>query len=165
MNATIEAALKRLNVLSKSPLSDYKNYLNVALCEVSQSTLAYFATVNPTETELLMIGWSNSAMMNCTMIDKPLLYKVTETGLWGDAIRERKPVITNDYPALVKPTKKGYPAGHVNVKRHMNLPIFENGKIVLVVGVGNKKDAYSMDDAKNIEILMSEAWKTLKTKL
>ena len=33
------------------------------------------------------------------MIDKPIVYQVKDTGLWGEAIRQRIPVITNDYAA------------------------------------------------------------------
>ena len=80
-------------------------------------------------------------------------------------MRERKPVITNDYKNLVKPTKKGYPEGHVHVRKHMNLPIFEGKHIVLVVGVGNKLTDYTMEDAKALQTFMDAAWTILKTKL
>ena len=121
--------------------------------------------MNRTEDVLTMIGWSKSAMVNCAMMDKPIVYKLTETGLWGDAVRERKPVITNDYKALVKPTKKGYPEGHVSVRKHMNLPIIEKGKVVVVIGVGNKAADYTLADAALLEEFVGEAWKVLKTKL
>jgi len=121
--------------------------------------------MNAGENVLTMIGWSKSAMMNCAMIDKPIVYNLVDTGLWGDAVRERQAVITNDYKNLVKPTKKGYPEGHVNVRKHMNLPIMEKGKAVMVVGVGNKTENYTQADANTLEAFMSEVWKVLKTKL
>jgi hypothetical protein len=104
-------------------------------------------------------------MMSCAMMTKPIVYKMEDTGLWGDAVRERKPVITNDYKSLVKPTKKGYPQGHVNVRRHMNLPIFEGKHIALVIGVGNKLAEYTNDDAKTLQEFMDAVWKLLKPKL
>jgi GAF domain len=165
MNPYVDDALKHLAILSNKPLEDYKDAITRGCCSLTQSTISYFATMNPAEDVLTMIGWSKSAMMNCAMIDKPIVYKIVDTGLWGDAVRERKPVITNDYPGLVKPTKKGYPKGHVNVRQHMNLPIFENGKVAMVVGVGNKAAGYTMEDAKLLEEFMSEVWKTLKTRL
>ncbi len=165
MNPKVDEWLKRLTVLANAPLADYRDFINNAITDITQSTLAYFATVNATETTLTMIGWSKAAMINCGMSTKPILYKVEETGLWGDAIRERKPVITNDYGKLVKPTKKGYPAGHVLVRRHMNLPIFENKRLVMVVGVGNKRDEYTLTDAHNLTEFMNEVWPSLKAKL
>ncbi len=45
---------------------------------------------------------------------KPIVYPIEKTGLWGDGVHEKRPVVTNDYKSLVRPTKKGYPAGHVD---------------------------------------------------
>jgi len=165
MDPRVDVALKNMATEIDKPFEEYKDAITRNCCVLTQSTLSYFATMNAGEDVLTMIGWSKSAMVNCSMIDKPIVYNLPDTGLWGDAVRERKPVITNDYPGLVKPTKKGYPKGHVNVRKHMNLPILENGKVVMVVGVGNKSDEYNMEDAHVLEEFMNEVWKTLKTKL
>lgn len=165
MNAKVSAALANMASFADKPLDDYKDAITRNCCTLTDSTISYFATMSPGEDVLTMIGWSKSAMVNCSMIDKPIVYNLPDTGLWGDAVRERKSVITNNYSELVKPTKKGYPQGHVNVRRHMNLPIFENKKVVLVVGVGNKIQNYTEEDARLLEEFMSEVWKTLKTKL
>jgi two-component system, OmpR family, phosphate regulon sensor histidine kinase PhoR len=165
MNPYVDEALKHMALVVNKPLDDYKDAITRECCSLTQSTISYFATMSPAEDILTMIGWSKSAMMNCAMIDKPIVYNLVDTGLWGDAVRERKAVITNDYAKLVKATKKGYPKGHVNVRQHMNLPIFENGKVALVVGVGNKAAGYTLEDAKILEEFMGQVWKTLKTKL
>lgn len=158
MNPYVEAAVLRLAKMEGTPLPEYRDAITQELCALTQSEISYFAAVDPSEETLTMIGWSVSAMNICSVQRKPIVYLLEDTGLWGDAIRERKPVITNDYPKLVKPTKRGYPEGHVKVLRHMNLPIFENNSIVLVVGVGNKRDPYTLDDADLVEELMTEAW-------
>jgi len=165
MNVKVQNAVEAIQKASNTPLEQFKDMLCNYLCLITDSTLSYFAKWDQAHQILTMIGWSKSAMINCSMIDKPIVYKLIETGLWGDAIREKKPVITNDYKNLVKPTKKGYPKGHINVKKHMNLPIRENGKPVLIVGVGNKIADYNLDDAKKIEELMNQVWPILKSKL
>ena len=165
MDQKVEAAIRSMSLHKDKPVQEYKRFLTTEICKLADSTLSYFATVNAAQIELTMIGWSTSAMMLCTTIDKPLLYKLENTGLWGDAIREKKPVFTNDYKNSVKPTKKGTPQGHVNIRRHLNLPIFENGKIVLVVGVGNKKEDYVEEDARNIEAFINNIWGDLKKKI
>jgi two-component system phosphate regulon sensor histidine kinase PhoR len=165
MDAKVQKSLDRLNLYTGKSLEEFKNAITREACSLTESTLAYFATIDATEKVLTMVGWSNSAMMNCSMIDKPIVYQVVDTGLWGDAVRERKAVITNNYKTLVKPTKKGYPSGHVNVVKHMNLPVFENKKIVLVIGVGNKKDDYTPADASLLGEFMTNVYPQLKTKL
>lgn len=158
MDPRVEDALDRLLDMEGSPLPDYRDAITHELCDLTDSNISYFAAMNPDESVLTMIGWSQSAMASCGIPDHPIVYQMEETGLWGDAVRERRAVITNDYPNLDKPTKKGYPAGHVEVLRHMNLPIFEGDRIVLVVGVGNKPDPYTQEDVELVEDLMTEAW-------
>lgn len=165
MNPAVTKAIESIPKFAEKPIDEFKDEINRELCKITDSTLAYFATVGSEQKSLEMIGWSKSAMMNCSMIDKPIFYKLEDTGLWGDAIREKKPVITNDYINLVKPTKKGYPEGHVHVRKHMNLPIIEHGKIVLVVGVGNKQSDYTVQDADLVRQYMDAVWPYLKTVL
>ncbi len=71
----------------------------------------------------------------------------------GRGGRQRRPVITNDYSAP-NPAKRGYPEGHVKVERHMNIPVFEDGKIVIVAGVGNKDEEYDESDVRQLTLLM-----------
>lgn len=130
--------------------------------KMTQSTLGYFAVINGAEDTLVMIGWSKGAMQNCAVIDKPIVYQLSETGLWGDAVRERQPVVTNDYANTEKPTKKGYPKGHVEVTRHFNVPVFEGDHIAAVFGVGNKKSAYTDQDVANLQHFTNELWTTVK---
>jgi hypothetical protein len=132
------------------------------MSQITGSTISYFAQYDSSTKVLKMTGWSTSAMINCSMIDKPITYNLADTGLWGDAVREKKAVITNDYKNLEKPTKKGYPKGHVNVRKHMNLPIFESGKIVLVAGVGNKSADYTSEDVQVLEKYMNAAYRVIK---
>jgi len=160
----VDVAIAGLDKIKDKKNNEVVDAINLGMCEITGSTISYFALYDSIGKILTMIGWSRSAMMNCATMDKPIVYKLDDTGLWGDAVRERKAVITNDYKNLVKPTKKGYPQGHVNIRKHMNLPITEGGKIVLVAGVGNKSTDYTQDDAKNIEKFMNEAYKIIKTK-
>ena len=131
--------------------------------ELTGSTIGYLAFMNGDESVLTMYSWSRKAMKECLIETKPLIYPVKNTGLWGEAVRQRKPIITNDYQAPL-PVKKGYPAGHVHVSRHMNIPLFDGQKIVLVAGVGNKKEPYGESDIRQLTLLMDGMWKIIKQK-
>lgn len=160
----VEEAITELNNYQDKNNKDFCGLLTLTMSQITGSTISYFALYDSKTDILTMIGWSASAMMNCALMEKPIVYKLKETGLWGDAVRERKAVITNDYKNLVKPTKKGYPQGHVNIRKHMNLPITDMGKIVLVAGVGNKSTDYTEEDAKKLEKYMTAAYKLIKTR-
>ena len=97
------------------------------------------------------------------MVDKPLEYPVETTGLWGEAVRQRRPIITNDYQAP-NPLKRGIPPGHVTVQRHMNVPIFDGDRIVMVAGVGNKPTDYDEADVRQLTLLMTGMWRIVQRK-
>jgi len=110
-----------------------------------------------------MYSWSKTAMAECATSEKPREYPVVNTGLWGECVRQRKPIITNDYAAY-NPLKKGCPEGHVRLIRHMNIPVFDNSKIVLVAGVGNKAESYDQSDVEQLTLLMEGMWQLLERK-
>ncbi|MFA6363490.1 PAS domain S-box protein [Methanoregula sp.] len=121
------------------------------------STIGYLTTVNDDESVITMQNWSTSAHESCKIINKPIVYSVEKTGLWGEAVRQRKPVITKDYAAK-NPLKHGMPNGHVPLVRHMNIPVFEGDHIVAVAGVGNKDTNYNEGDVHELQLLMQGWW-------
>jgi two-component system phosphate regulon sensor histidine kinase PhoR len=158
----MEKALEKIAGMSKPRRQAVVDVLVEETVRVMQSTIGYFAVMNDAEDVLTMLGWSKSAMSACAMMDKPIVYPIEETGLWGDAVRERKAVVTNDYAAAKKPTKKGYPGGHVKVTRHINVPVWEGQHIVGVLGVGNKATDYSDADAEAMQELANRSWVYVK---
>jgi PAS domain S-box-containing protein len=119
--------------------------------------------MNEDETVLTMQAWSETAMQACAVTDKPLVYPLETTGLWGEAVRQRRSMITNDY-ATPNPWQKGYPPGHVAISRHMNIPVFDGDRIVAVAGVGNKEDDYDESDVRQLTLLMNGMWWQIKRK-
>jgi GAF domain-containing protein len=158
----MQQAIDKLAAMKNSRRQKLVDVLVEEAIRVVGSQIGYFAVMNDAEDVLTMLGWSKSAMGACAMMDKPIVYPLEETGLWGDAVRERKPVITNDYASSRKPTKKGYPEGHVKVVHHMNVPVWEGDHIAGVLGVGNKADAYTEQDAATLEELAKQAWVYVK---
>ena len=108
-----------------------------------------------------MYAWSKTAMEECRISDKPIIYPVETTGLWGEAVRQRRPITTNDYQAP-NPWKKSYPEGHVHITRHMNIPVFDGERIVLVAGVGNKPTDYNESDVNQLTLLMEGMWRIIQ---
>jgi PAS domain S-box-containing protein len=156
-------ALVQLNEMEDAPLQEITDFALEEAVRLTRSTIGYLAFMSEDEKVLTMHSWSKEAMQECAIIDKPIVYQVAETGLWGEAVRQRKPVVTNDY-AAPNPLKKDCPAGHVLVRRHMNAPIFEGKRIVAVAGVGNKEDPYDESDVVQLRLLMIGMWRLLQRK-
>ncbi|MFH0897019.1 MAG: GAF domain-containing protein, partial [Candidatus Bathyarchaeota archaeon] len=163
LNASRLEALLKLNQMTDKPIQELTDFVLEEAIRLTGSKIGYFAFMNEEETVLTMHSWSKTAMEECRIKDKPIIYPVETTGLWGEAVRQRKPIITNDYPAP-DPWKKGYPKGHVTVKRHMNVPVFDGDRIVIVAGVGNKPSDYDESDVKQLTLLMSGMWQIIQRK-
>lgn len=158
MNPKVEQAIQQLTAKDGVPMAEFRDAIIDELCNLTNSTIAYFYATDLSESYLTLLGYSAGVMDECAIVDPEAVYKVAETGLWGDAIRERKAIITNDYPNSTRPSKHGYPEGHVPVLRHMNMPVFGDNRIVAIVGVGNKPDPYTNEDAENVAALMQAVW-------
>jgi two-component system, sensor histidine kinase and response regulator len=154
-------ALVQLNQMTGASLKEITDFALESAVSLTGSKIGYLAFLNADESVLTMHSWSKTAMQECAIIDKPIAYPVVDTGLWGEAVRQRKPVLTNDYQAD-NPLKKGQPQGHVELSRHMNTPIFEGDHIVIVAGVGNKPSAYDDADVRQVTLLMQGMWQMLQ---
>ncbi len=163
LNAQRMEALLKLNQMTNATLDEITNYAYEAAVRLTQSKLGYLAFMNEDETVLTMQLWSREAMAECKVPGIPKIYPVETTGLWGEAVRQRRPIITNDY-AAANPWKKGLPEGHVRLTRHMNLPVIVGGKIVLVAGVGNKEVDYNDTDVQQLTLLMDGMWRLIERK-
>ncbi|HVP96926.1 PAS domain S-box protein [Methanoregula sp.] len=159
-----EIRLKTLGTfyqMISAPLKELMIFAVEKSVEITLSSIGYLAFVSEDESLLTMYAWSSVAMKECHIEKKPIEYPLHATGLWGEAVRQRRPVITNDYAAY-NPLKKGYPKGHVPVIRHMNIPVFDGSRIVMVAGVGNKPSDYDERDVYELSILMSGLWNVIK---
>ncbi|MHC4144711.1 MAG: response regulator [Planctomycetota bacterium] len=154
-------ALSQLAQMAAAPMQEIMDFTLEAAVRLTESKIGYLAFMNEDETVLTMHSWSKTAMEQCAIIDKPIVYPVETTGLWGEAVRQRKPVITNDYLAP-NPMKKGYPEGHVKVARHMNIPVFDGERIVAIAGVGNKDGDYDESDVRQLTLLMQGMWRLVQ---
>ncbi|WP_406657167.1 GAF domain-containing protein [Methanolobus sp. ZRKC2] len=156
-------ALVKLNKMTGASLNEITDFAREEAVRLTESTLGYLAFMNADETALIMHSWSKSAMKECGIKDKRFVYPIKTTGLWGEAVRQRRPIITNDY-SLPSPMKKGYPDDHVKLSRHMNIPIIDGDHIVAVAGVGNKADEYNESDLRQLTLLMQGMWSLIQRK-
>ncbi|MDM8533527.1 PAS domain S-box protein, partial [Clostridiaceae bacterium HSG29] len=155
-NERLETLIKLNNMKSENKNELIKFALDAAV-NLTNSTMGYIAFVSEDESVLSMHAWSDYAMEQCKVQEKAMVYPIEKTGLWGEAIRQRKAVITNNY-ASMNSKKKGIPEGHVYIKRHMNIPVFDGEKIVIVAGVANKSSDYLENDVHQLSLLMSGLW-------
>jgi PAS domain S-box-containing protein len=110
--------------------------------KLTESKIGFICFYDNKTDEFSLYSWSKEAMKKCQIADPQTIFRLENTGIWGDAVREKKPIIINDYSAP-NPHKKGTPKGHVKLKKVIVLPIVFNNEIVAVIAVANKKTDYT----------------------
>ncbi len=109
------------------------------------SCISFFHFMDYDQKTLSLQAWSSNTLKNmCTAEGKGQHYSLDIAGVWVDCVRERKPIIHNDYEALSH--KKGLPEGHSPVIRELVIPIIREGQIDAIIGVGNKAEDYTEQD-------------------
>ena len=156
-------ALLRLNQMTGEPISRICEFALEEAVRLTGSRIGYLAFYDEEREKLTMHAWLVHDMDECRIINRTVEYPLKKTGLWGEAVRQRRPVITNDYCAP-SPYKKGLPEGHVPLTRHMNAPIMDDGRIVVVAGVGNKPEPYDIRDVRELVLLVEGMWRMLQRK-
>jgi hypothetical protein len=113
---------------------------------------------------MTIYSWSRDALTDCALDDKPVIYPIEKSGIWGNAIRDRKPLIFNDYSLPCK-NKKGTPEGHVKINRILSVPIFFNKDRIVAIGcVANKKENYDNDDVNQLNAYLHSAQVLLESR-
>ena len=150
----------RLRLVEYSALHSLEELLQATLDEaesLTDSSIGFYHFVDSDQKSLSLQAWSTRTLREmCTAEGKGLHYDVDEAGVWVDCVRERKPVIHNDYSALAH--RKGMPPGHADVIRELVVPVFRGDRIVAILGVGNKPVNYNASDIETVSMLADLAW-------
>ncbi|HIJ81780.1 MAG TPA: response regulator [Desulfuromonadales bacterium] len=124
---------------------------------LTASSIGFFHFLDADQLTLQLQTWSTHTLSTmCSAEGKGQHYSIDVAGVWVDAVRQRRPVIHNDYSSLQH--RKGLPGGHAEVVRELVVPIFRGDYIVGVIGVGNKPADYVQLDVEAVSQIANIAW-------
>ena len=127
------------------------------------SPIGFYHFVQEDQTTLSLQAWSTRTLREfCTAEGIGMHYDLDRAGVWADSVRERKPIIHNDYASL--PNRKGMPAGHAKIIRELIVPTLRAGNVVSVLGVGNKPTEYNAKDADLLSDISDIIWTVIDHK-
>ncbi|MEW6712748.1 MAG: GAF domain-containing protein, partial [Candidatus Riflebacteria bacterium] len=145
------------NFVSEQEMLDFALEESIQLTE---SQIGYIYHYNEANQEFVLNTWSRNVMPLCSVTNPQSCYELKNTGIWGEAVRQHRPIIINDFTAH-NPLKKGTPPGHVILKRFLTVPVIIAEKIVGVVGVANKSEPYDEGDINILTRLVEAVWHKL----
>ncbi len=161
-----EARLQGLIEIIQHPAERVHEILEFALEEaigLTASKIGYIYHYDDKQNAFILNNWSRGAMAACAITKPKTTYNLSETGLWGEAVRQEKPIVVNDFKAP-HPLKKGCPEGHAEILRYLTIPVINENRIVAVVGVANKESDYTYSDVLHLTLLMDSVWKIVQRK-
>ncbi len=159
-----EARLQSLVSILQYQGGSEQEFLDYALDEalkLTESTIGYLYFYSEEKREFTLNSWSKGVMDACSITETQTVYQLETTGIWGEAVRQRKEILVNDFQAP-HPLKKGYPEGHAPLYRYLTVPVFKGDQVVAVVGVANKATDYGRGDVLQLQLLMDGVWKEVE---
>jgi len=158
LNVFRSSSLLALNEMHDSSDKAISDFILERSVNMTNSSIGFFGFISEDESKMIIHSWSRSAMAECAVQDKPIHYPIEKAGLWGEAVRQRKPIIVNNYTAS-NPLKRGLPKGHVQLKRLLAIPVLDNEHIVGVLAAGNKEEPYDETDVNQLKLLVEGMWR------
>jgi PAS domain S-box-containing protein len=130
---------------------------------VVDSPIGFYHFVNFDQKTISLQQWSTRTLKEfCRAESTGMHYGIDQAGVWADCARDGKPVVHNDYASL--PHKKGMPDGHAEIIRELVVPVMKAGKVVAILGVGNKPADYTEKDIDTVSYLADVTWQIIDNK-
>jgi PAS domain S-box-containing protein len=156
----------RLKLIEYGATHSLNELMTKALDETSElvdSPIGFFKFVEADQKYLAFQQWSTRTTTEfCQAEGAGLHYPIERAGVWADCVRQRKPIIHNDYASLE--SRQGLPPGHAEVIRELVLPVMRKDKVVAVLGVGNKPVDYNQMDVEIVSYLADLTWEIVQRK-
>ena len=148
-------SLYKLSFMADNPESAIESFALGEAIRLTGSTSGHICELNLDESVLAVRTCSGEGACECrTAVE----YGVADAGLWGESVRQRKPVIINGHGDS-NPQSGALPHGFGEISRYLSVPLIVDNKVVMLVGVGNKDMDYSEKDVLMLTLIMDGIWR------
>lgn len=161
--AILQLRLKLLEFAANHSLEELMRRALDEIGEMTNSPIGFYHFVETNQETLSLQAWSTRTMQEfCHAEGAGMHYNLDQAGVWAECIYKREPVIHNDYASL--PNRKGLPPGHAAVKRELVIPTIIDGRIVSILGIGNRPTDYEADDVTLVSYVADVIWGIVERK-
>lgn len=127
------------------------------------SLIGFYHFVDDDQNSLSLQNWSTRTKNEfCRAEGTGLHHPIDGAGIWADCVRQKAPIIHNDYAAIEY--RKGMPEGHAKVIRELVVPVFRGERVSAILGVGNKPTDYNNKDLEVVSLVADLAWEIAERK-
>ncbi|MDP2004855.1 MAG: PAS domain S-box protein [Rubrivivax sp.] len=139
---------------------DFLQHAQQAAEDLTGSHIAFMHFIQSDDEHIELVAWSRRTVDAFCRATHDRHYPISQAGLWADAQRQRKPVVVNGYAD--HPHQRGLPEGHAALDRLATVPVLDNGRVVMLTGVGGKAADYTELDVETVQLISNETWRLLQ---
>lgn len=149
-------ALLRLGMMDSYTLQDKYDFILERIVQITGSEEGYIALVNDNQSHLTFCSCVNTdGGGGAYFSDKLLSATVQGGGVAGRTVMKKTTIVNNRCRPVTNHSM--YPYKN-SPKRHLDVPIYNNGKIVVVAGVCNSSEDYGNPDIRQMTMLLEGMW-------
>ncbi len=156
--------LERLRVLyeiTQTQTNNVNDLLVYSLNGAVQLTESKFGCIHcydESTAQFTLNFWSKDMLSDRSISNHQSDNQVGQAGFLREVIRERHPVIKNNF-SMETSNEKEFRKEQVHFSRILTVPVIVNQSIVAVVAVANKTREYDETDVLQLSLLMDSVWK------
>lgn len=140
-------------------IESLEDLVDMALVEalaLTESKYGYVYGYKEKKQEFKVLACSKEVIHGCSELHPRARYALERTGIWGEAVRQRTPIIINDF------VRESTFEEHPSVLRFMTIPLFRGDKLVGGIGVANREKDYEQTDVLQLSLLADAIWKMVE---
>lgn len=149
--------LLRLGMMEKYSLQEKYDFILQRIVQITRSEKGYLALVGGEQDDLTICSYIVAGEEDTLQKEnvQGLSRHVSKGGLPGKAIGRRTAVITNKQEVCREGECYPYKG---SVYNHLDVPIYNDGRIVVVAGVCNNSESYDNADIRQMTMLLEGMW-------
>jgi signal transduction histidine kinase len=145
--------LLRLGMMEKHSFQKKYAFILQRIVQITGSTSGYLALINDAQTRMTLCALFPAEEDDST--SEQDLRLVEDSGLPGIAVLQRQAILCNGFPD--RQPRSIFPY-NTTVYRHLDVPVYNDGKIVVVAGVCNNRRDYDNSDVQQVVRLLEGMW-------
>ena len=145
-----------LGQMYNEPLEKIEKWVVQNSSQQTASEMAFCAVLDEKCENITTQVCSEKAMFECMVegaVDKNWTFPLKDAGLWAKTVRQRTPVLVNNYAAENVEGKHSSPPGHIRLRRFLGMPVIDGKKVLAVITVANKNEPYTDEDIFHLRLL------------
>lgn len=154
-NELRQDTLLHLGEMDEFTLQEKYDFVLQRVIEITRSKSGYLALVNSQQSYLTLCSMfiELGVSANVGFASGQMTSSIEKSGLAGIAVSHRKAVMANGLFSL-----GSFEPYRFNVFNHLDIPVMDGDKIVLVCGVCNRDTLYNQSDIRQISMLLEGLW-------